>query len=111
MVFSHKLCRWLVPVALVLGTGTVVGLATVDERALPLAAVAGMVGVLAAAGWLWPGDIGAPKMFSVPAYLVIANLAALNGWLNLFRGKGSAAWSPTRRESAGTSDEGRESGG
>jgi len=100
MVFSHKVCRWLVPVALVVATIALFGLAFVDVRAVPLAALAALVAILAAAGWLWPERGDPPKILSIPAYLVIANLAALNGWLNLFRGTGSAAWSPTRREGA-----------
>ncbi|MDH3208715.1 MAG: glycosyltransferase [Gemmatimonadota bacterium] len=99
MVFSHKICRWLVPVALVVGTAAVVGLATADARAIPFAALGVLVALFAVAGWLWPNEETTPKIFSVPAYLVIANLAALNAWANLFRGVQSAAWSPTRRES------------
>lgn len=105
MVFSHKMCRWLVPVALLVGTVAVVGLSTVDARALPLVGVALVVVLLAAGGWLWPDDGGAPKFMSIPAYLVIANLAALNGWVNLFRGVSSAAWSPTRRETVRADDD------
>lgn len=99
MVFSHKICRWLVPVALVVGTVALFGLAAVDPRAMPLAVAALVVALLAGIGWLWPGQGDPPKLFSVPAYLVIANVAALHAWLNLLRGTGSAAWSPTRRES------------
>jgi cellulose synthase/poly-beta-1,6-N-acetylglucosamine synthase-like glycosyltransferase len=102
MVFSHKICRWLVPVALVVGSAAVLGLATVDVRAIPFAVVGAVVGLFAIAGWLWPNEDTTPKIFSVPAYLVIANLAAINAWVNLFRGVQSAAWSPTRRESVNT---------
>lgn len=98
MVFSHKLCRWLVPVALFAGAAALFGLALEEPLARPFAIAALAVGAMATAGWLWPKDGEAPRLLSIPAYLVIANLAALNGWLNLFRGVGSAAWSPTRRE-------------
>jgi cellulose synthase/poly-beta-1,6-N-acetylglucosamine synthase-like glycosyltransferase len=98
MVFSHKLCRWLVPIALVVGTLAVVGLSFVDVRAAPFALAALIVLVCAAAGWLWPQSRPMPRVLSVPAYAVIANVAALHGWVNLLLGKGSAAWSPTRRE-------------
>jgi hypothetical protein len=98
MVFSHKLCRWLVPMALVVGTLAVVGLSFVDLRAAPFALAATLVLLLAAAGWLWPESKLMPRILSVPAYGVVANVAALHGWVNLLLGKGSAAWSPTRRE-------------
>lgn len=109
MVFSHKLCRWLVPVALLVGTLATFGLATSQVWAIPFAAVAAVVALLALLGWAWPPDRPVPRLLSVPAYLFIANVAALNGWLNLFRGTGSAAWSPTRRETVAASDGARES--
>jgi hypothetical protein len=105
MVVSHKLCRWLVPVALFVGTAAVLALATEDARAIPFAALAGLATLLAVAGWAWPEGADVPKVLSIPAYLLIANLAALNGWLNVFRGVGSAAWSPTRREMVAVTDE------
>jgi cellulose synthase/poly-beta-1,6-N-acetylglucosamine synthase-like glycosyltransferase len=98
MVFSHKLCRWLVPVALAVGTLAVVGLAFADMRAAPFAIGAVLVLLLAAAGWLWPETRPVPRIFSVPAYGIMANVAALHGWINLLLDRGSAAWAPTRRE-------------
>jgi cellulose synthase/poly-beta-1,6-N-acetylglucosamine synthase-like glycosyltransferase len=98
MVFSHKLCRWLVPVALAVGTLATVGLAFDDMRAVPFALAATLVLLLAAAGWLWPETRVVPRALSVPAYGVMANVAALHGWMNLLLDRGSAAWSPTRRE-------------
>lgn len=101
MVFSHKLCRWLVPVAASLGALALVGLAMTHRWALGLMGAAVLVTLLAVGGWLWPEGGKAPKMLSVPAYVLVANLAALNAWLNLIRGTSSAAWSPTRREAVG----------
>ena len=98
MVLSHKLFRWLVPVALLVGILSAAGLAVTEMWARPLVGAAAVVLLFAALGWMWPENRPAPKIFSVPAYIVIANLAALNGWVNLVLGKSSAAWSPTRRE-------------
>jgi hypothetical protein len=98
MVVSHKLCRWLVPVALVVATAAAVGLAIVVPQAWPLPAAAVVVGLLAALGWMWPDEARAPKVLTVPAYVLIANMAALHGWVNLILGRSSAAWSPTRRK-------------
>lgn len=96
-VFSHKYCRWLVPVVLVVASGAVVGLGFEDPRALPLVGLGALVAVFALLGWAWPDEASAPKLFTIPAYLVIANVAALRGWWNLFRGASSGVWSPTRR--------------
>jgi cellulose synthase/poly-beta-1,6-N-acetylglucosamine synthase-like glycosyltransferase len=96
-VVSHKLCRWLVPVALLVAGLALLAWAAVDIRVVPLA-IAAVIGVLlAGAGWMWPEDASVPRVFAVPAYIVVANLAALHAWVNLLQGKSSAAWSPTRR--------------
>ena len=107
MVFSHKICRWLTPPALLIGAAALVGLATTDPRWWPLVAVAGVVGLLAAVGWMWPEGRDVPRVFSVPAYVLIANLAAVHAWLNVLRGTSSAAWSPTRRERGMVGDSAR----
>jgi cellulose synthase/poly-beta-1,6-N-acetylglucosamine synthase-like glycosyltransferase len=103
MVLSHKLFRWLVPVALGIATVAVLGLALETPWAWPLAAAVGAVVLFAVLGWLWPDEARAPKIFTVPAYVLIANLAALHGWVNLLLGRSSAAWAPTRREGASAS--------
>jgi hypothetical protein len=98
MLFSHKVCRWLVPWALLLMGG---GIALEAERAgwarwLLGATLAG--GVLAVAGWCWPEGRRPPRFLSLPAYLAIGNIAALHATLRAFGGAPSPIWEPTRRE-------------
>jgi cellulose synthase/poly-beta-1,6-N-acetylglucosamine synthase-like glycosyltransferase len=97
MLFSHKLCRWLVPVAAV---GAVAGIAMLSlsewwARWL----LAGGLGVtaLAAAGWYWSGRRRVPPPLSMLSYVVAGNVAALAAWLRVLRGAGSPIWEPTRR--------------
>lgn len=108
MVFSHKVCRWLVPVAMLLGVIATAGLATLDPRFIAPLLLGLAVIAMGVVGWLWPAERPVPKALAVPAFVLIANLAALNGWLNLFRGKDSAAWSPTRRPDSSASDSARQ---
>ena len=99
MLFSHKVCRWLVPIAFLFSGVAIIALAVVDSRAIPVLVATATLGALALSGWMWPEDrIPVPKILSIPAYIAVANLAALVAWVNVFRGEGSAAWSPTRRE-------------
>lgn len=100
MLFSHKLCRWLVPWGLVAG---VVGVALLSID-YPLArwALAGALGLVLCAivGWLLPEGSRMPKVFGVPAYGLSGNVAVLRAWLSLVRGEVNAVWEPTRRRTA-----------
>ncbi len=105
MLASHKLCRWLVPWALVGGLGAVTLLATGQGASwarVSLAAAAGVV-ALALMGWHWPARTPVPRLLAWPAYLVSGNLAALHAWVVALGGARTAVWEPTRRgaESAG----------
>ena len=98
MLLSHKVCRWLAPWAAVLALGALSLLAV----SVPWArwALGGAVLILAAAGagWAWPVGRGAPRVFTVPAYLVSGNVAALRALIGAMRGQRHATWEPTRRD-------------
>ena len=99
MLWSHKLCRWLVPWALVL---MLVALATrVGAQWWAGAALAagGVAGLLAAIGWMWPEGTGSPlpRLLALPTYAVTSNIAALHAWLRALGSTGTALWEPTRR--------------
>jgi cellulose synthase/poly-beta-1,6-N-acetylglucosamine synthase-like glycosyltransferase len=98
MLFSHKLCRWLVPWALALLAIAVAALALVEPWARVATAAMGLGLALAAAGWLWPAERGMPRWLGIPTYLVAGNVAALHAWIRAFRGELNPIWEPTRRE-------------
>jgi hypothetical protein len=54
--------------------------------------------IIAAVGWFWPGKSGVPRLLTIPSFLVAGNLAALQAWIRVFRGKPQPVWEPTRRE-------------
>lgn len=97
MLFSHKLCRWLLPLALPLGLAGLILLAFRSPVALVLAAAAGAGIGLGAAGMLWPEERTRPRILAVFGYLLSANLAALMAWGRALQGVSSATWEPTRR--------------
>jgi cellulose synthase/poly-beta-1,6-N-acetylglucosamine synthase-like glycosyltransferase len=103
MLISHKLCRWLVPVALV---PALLGLAMLSFFA-PWAAVAlsiALAGVmLAAVGWVWPSGRAVPRPLSVLAFAVASNVAVLHAWLRVLGGNLNATWHPTPRDSVDAS--------
>jgi len=97
MLFSHKVCRWLVPWAGVLALIALGGLSwTTPWARLPLVGAAVLL-VAAAVGWAWPEQHAAPRLVAIPAYLISGNIAALLASIAVVRGQRHATWEPTRR--------------
>lgn len=89
---SHKLCRWLVPFAMIAAYLSNAVLATESAAYQILLVVHTLVYAAAAAGlWL---DITALK---IPAFLVQANLAVFIAWLRHVRGDRITVWTPSDR--------------
>jgi len=97
MLFSHKVCRWLLPWALVLFVLALGTLALTSGWARAALAATAVVGVLAAIGWLRSERGRLPRLVALPAYVVAGNVAVLHAWLRVFRGRLAPVWEPTRR--------------
>ncbi|MDP9145007.1 MAG: hypothetical protein M3N43_10000, partial [Actinomycetota bacterium] len=93
MLWSHKLLRWLTPVAVALLAIAWLLPASGNEwtRAVTLLGLGA-----AAVGWWWPGE-ASPGLVRFPAYGVGAVVAALHAWGRALTGGGQAVWEPTRR--------------
>ncbi len=98
MLFSHKVCRWLVPWCLVAAGVALVDLAFALEWARVALVTSGAGLTLAALGWLWPDEASVPRLLALPAYLVAGNVAVLHAWLRLLTGRAAPVWEPTRRD-------------
>jgi glycosyltransferase involved in cell wall biosynthesis len=98
MLFSHKVCRWLVPWALVVAAVGIILLAPTQlwARWAAGAILAGLAG--AAVGWWWPEEGRVPRIFALPAFLAVGNIAALHASLKALAGAQNPVWEPTRRE-------------
>jgi hypothetical protein len=99
MLWSHKVCRWLVPWSAAAAAGGVAVLADAEPWARAAGLVLMAAAGLAAAGAAWPGRAGAPRVLALPAYAAMGNLAALHATVRALRGGRDALWEPTRRES------------
>ena len=99
MLWSHKLCRWLVPWALVLVPVALATLAGEHWWAAAALAGAGVAALMAVIGWMWPDGTrrALPRLIALPTYAVTSNIAALHAWLRALGGTGTALWEPTRR--------------
>ena len=97
MLVSHKLCRWLVHLALPLA---LLGLALLAP-AYPAAAVLLVcAAVVLAVGWIVLtrfGDRKSPAPLGLAGFFVAVNVAALAAWWKAFRGERNPIWEPTRR--------------
>lgn len=89
---SHKLCRWLVPFALILAWLSNAVLAA--QSAFYLVTFLVQTGFYAAA--IGGASTGA-SMLRLPAFLVMANLAILTAWLRYARGERITSWDPSER--------------
>jgi len=98
MLFSHKLCRWLMPWGLIVLVAALGALVKSPWAQAGLAA-AGLVATLAAVGWFWPerGRRSIPRFVALPAFVVAGNVAALHAWLRFLGGRLAPVWEPTRR--------------
>ncbi len=97
MLFSHKLCRWLVPCAGLLAVMSLAILAATQMWAGVLLAVVAVGSALGLIGWSWPPAGNPPRLFAIPAFGLIGNLAVLHAWTNVLRREFTPTWEPTRR--------------
>jgi hypothetical protein len=89
---SHKLCRWLVPFAMMLALFTSAALASssIVYRAAFIVQTIFYVAALA-------GGRTRIAAFRLPWFLVISNLAVLVAWFRYARGERIVTWSPSER--------------
>lgn len=98
MLFSHKVCRWLVPWAAV---AALIGLAllapTTPWAWVPLGAAA-LGSLLAWLGWRRSERGEVERILAVPAFAAAGNIAVIRATINLLRRHSDAVWEPTRRD-------------
>lgn len=97
MLFSHKVCRWLLPWAGVLALLALGVLSLQLTWALVLFGLALLVMALGAGAWAFGGHRTLPRLMAVPAFLLMANVAVIHASLRTILGRSDAVWNPTRR--------------
>lgn len=95
-LFSHKLCRWLVPFAMIgaLVSNSVLAINSVPYRVLLLAHVLFYTIAAAYAGCSW---MPKSNVFRLPSFFVVVNLSILDAWMRYFRGDRVFRWEPSKR--------------
>lgn len=97
MLLSHKLCRWLVPVALALAVAALAASIVSTDGPIWVLGVVGIAPAAMVVGWFWPPDRPMPRPLAVLAYAVASNVAVLHAWLKVIRGDRNPTWEPTLR--------------
>jgi len=97
MLFSHKLCRWLVYPALPLAALALIAKSTHSPVWLAVL-VAGVVGtIVGTIGMRWPHGKPAPSVITLAGFGLASNLAGILAWVRVARNQRAAVWEPTRR--------------
>jgi cellulose synthase/poly-beta-1,6-N-acetylglucosamine synthase-like glycosyltransferase len=101
MLWSHKVCRWAVPWAVLVALGVLAATAAVAPAAPRVGAILGAGIAAAGVAWGWAACGRAPRVVQLAAFALAGNVAALHAGLQAFRGELAPVWEPTRREPAG----------
>jgi cellulose synthase/poly-beta-1,6-N-acetylglucosamine synthase-like glycosyltransferase len=97
MLFSHKLCRWLVYPALPIAAVALI-FASAQSRGWLLLLLASITGGLAGiAGMRWPATRTAPRPIRIAGFALASNIAGILAWTQVLRNRRLAVWEPTRR--------------
>jgi cellulose synthase/poly-beta-1,6-N-acetylglucosamine synthase-like glycosyltransferase len=95
-LLSHKLCRWLVPFAMLAALAANAALAPASPFYRTLLVLQVLFYAVAAAGLLWK-----PLMRLAPvrlaAYFVVVNASILQAWLRYWQGERLVLWEPSKR--------------
>jgi len=97
MLFSHKVCRWLVPWAFVVALGALGAMAFTVLWARLAVGTGLALAALAGVAWVRPAGQPMPRLLALPAYVAAGNLAVLHAWLRFLAGRSAPVWEPTRR--------------
>lgn len=95
-LISHKLCRWLVPFAMI---AALVANAVLASSSLFFQGtlVAQVVFYAVALAYLATQRLPSLGMLRIPSFFVMVNLSILDAWIRYFRGERIVSWSPSKR--------------
>jgi glycosyltransferase involved in cell wall biosynthesis len=99
-LFSHKVCRWLLPLTVAPAVAALALLARDHLWAAATLVAGALIAILAVVGALWPTNKEMPRLVSIAAFGTAANLAVLHAFFRVVSGGSDPVWEPTRREGA-----------
>jgi len=94
---SHKLCRWLVPFAMLVALGTNLLLLRSDASIYKVTLCIQLVFYAAAAGGLYSSGLASRGVFKLAGFLLLVNASILTAWYRYWRGERVLMWAPSER--------------
>lgn len=94
--FSHKLCRWLVPFAMIivfLSNSILIP----HSRVYLLAFIVQSAFYFIALGGMWTNLFVTKQCLKIPSFFVLVNLSILHAWFRYFKGEQVVRWNPSER--------------
>lgn len=95
-LLSHKLCRWLVPFAMVAALAANAVLAFESQIYLALVVLQVLFYAVAAGGLLWKPLLSLSPV-RLAAYFVLVNASIMQAWLRYWSGERLVVWEPSKR--------------
>jgi cellulose synthase/poly-beta-1,6-N-acetylglucosamine synthase-like glycosyltransferase len=95
-LFSHKLCRWLVPFAMIMALVTNGLIASASQLYQGMMVVQVAFYALALL-YLVTKRLPSFGVLRIPSFFVMVNLSILDAWIRYFRGERIVSWSPSKR--------------
>lgn len=93
---SHKLCRWLVPFAMLIALIMNALLTAVFERYGLLLALQAVFYSVALSGLCWRSLLRLPAV-KLPAFFVLVNVSIFKAWIRYWSGERLVVWEPSKR--------------
>ncbi len=94
-LFSHKVCRWLVPFALLGALISALGLARYSGVYLVFFGLQACFYAMAIIGLVFA--VSKPSFIKLSLFFVLVNISILHAWIRFARGKRVVAWESSKR--------------
>ena len=94
-LWSHKICRWLVPFAMMLAL--ISNAALVGRRGYLALFALQLAFYAAACCGMSTSRLVRGRLFRLPAFLVLANLSIVSAWYRYASGQRVVSWTPSDR--------------
>jgi cellulose synthase/poly-beta-1,6-N-acetylglucosamine synthase-like glycosyltransferase len=97
-LFSHKVARWFMPVAVLLILGGM-GIEAIIHPWARVLLVLVIVGIAAGLAEIFSASSkgGLPRSLSIPFFFIFSNVAIVHGFFRALSGRSEETWEPTRR--------------
>lgn len=95
-LFSHKLCRWLVPFAMIMALISNLALFA-DSPWYRITLALQLIFYGTGLAYLGVRNLPQQNLFRMPSFFLVVNLSILDAWYRYFKGQRVLGWEPSKR--------------